>query len=892
MDTSSSSINRGMTSESNDSPNSMGSLRPEAAHIHPQALPNALPNVLLPVRDLIESNSGIIDTLTTLSLEQISEMELTLQRAKMIKIQQLNPSQGAVSLDTTAKSSRAQNYGRPILPNPTLPSTAILRQQMHETGAPTIQNDSRPTLSPSIRTINGVPWLTFQYTTRNADTVITIRVDIDTVFEHNERSNDSFSSLIAPEFRRANCIYPSADGPEQDYKGTRREFERECNEQGWKLAYLNPTVLGGKKGLLQRAVVSLRNATAEQKSRRVKRLEKKMKEQESITRRQGTEQQQQHRGSVMAIPRISNMTSTSQSQRHDYRGHNHQNSITAQSSQSPRTLSWQPTLVSSLRNPTQSPNAQNAFSKSNLSRENLAWANIDDYRSEMQSQRSAQSNLDPTTYPLQRIPLQSSTSQPVDNIDSSNAFSTSKVALPLSSSSFDAIGVFINFDGFVQGRSQSLRICCDIDHVKVEELPFDFKKLNCVYPRSFIALGAEDLGESPLSESHQSQQWKFLSARQAEEIYLNEIGWKLASLNRSLLNGKRLLLQQALDAYRRRFLPATCHPRARVEPPFLTRMLRDSHDSELRPQETSGSYNSFSNLGQRKPRVQYRIKFHGHGASSRKAKRGMGSYESGQKSRASDDSSQDRDNDDNDDDDDDDDDGDDTDDDTDDNGDDELNVLSSSSIEDESSDSSSPEDAFHSQMSLLTFQGNIRTYCLGTGSGSARSRPRIKPITTSRVMNLRLPSSSPSNLVSSTTIRKRPNSGYPFQNQQQRQTHEGSRSAKRIRSHDPTEETDSQEERRPDDEEDTQEQDQTELDSVSSNSDVESKSSDEDLNQGNMDQYEEEDNWWMSRLQNSEYPEDHNFVSMTTEELIGALTSGYNSYIDDEEDESEEHTFF
>ncbi|KAG0376445.1 hypothetical protein BGX24_007752, partial [Mortierella sp. AD032] len=54
---------------------------------------------------------------------------------------------------------------------------------------------------------------------------------------------------------------------------------------------------------------------------------------------------------------------------------------------------------------------------------------------------------------------------------------------------------------------------------------------------------------------------------------------------------------------------------------------------------------------------------------------------------------------------------------------------------------------------------------------------------------------------------------------------------------------------------------------------------------------EEEDeddvDWWKSRLNNSEYAEDHQMVSMTTEELIGALTNCYNSDVEDYYDEED-----
>jgi hypothetical protein len=57
---------------------------------------------------------------------------------------------------------------------------------------------------------------------------------------------------------------------------------------------------------------------------------------------------------------------------------------------------------------------------------------------------------------------------------------------------------------------------------------------------------------------------------------------------------------------------------------------------------------------------------------------------------------------------------------------------------------------------------------------------------------------------------------------------------------------------------------------------------DEDEGEGGGENDDEDEvDWWKSRLNNSEYAEDHHLVSMTTEELIGALTNCYNSDVED-----------
>ncbi|KAG0009799.1 hypothetical protein BGZ80_002041 [Entomortierella chlamydospora] len=829
------SMTKGMTSGSaNDARSDVCEASPERQleygtdHFQNLVLSSAIPDVVSPTRNLIDSNTGVIDTLSALSLEQISEMEATLRHIKMMKLQQLNSSQRTVSQDAGIQPSQT----------PIPSSGAAMHQFMSVMSPLTRKNNPRTTTPPSIQTIDGIPWLTFQYTTRSTSTTVTIRVDIDTISEQN---SEAISEMDSTEFRCANCLYPSADGPEQEYKGARRDFERECNEQGRKLAYLNPTILSGKKGLLQQAVVSLRNATAEQKSRRVKRQEKK-RLQEDVAQGQAVHHQQQQRqqGPVMALPKITTRIDPSQSQNRQCQGNADQSSVVTQSTQVPRVLSWKPTLVSSLHHSVQPPTSHNLIPRYNPS--------------------PPRSDNDPEMRQPQPFPSPRS-SQPITVSNTAHALHSPKTILPISSTSFEDAGEYIEFERYFQGRFQKSRIRCDVDH-------------------------AEYLDESS-SSSHHNQQWNSTGVRQAEEAYLNEIGWKLCSLNRTMLDGKRLILHQALDAYRRHFLPATCHPRARVEPSLLTRKSPTSRDRTLGLMGSLSYHDRSRHQKQRETKSQRRVRFHGHDAIQRRPSErrrpSLAENTSGRKNKVDGNTNQKEEEEEEE--------GEDDDCD-DDKVDGNLDAANTSSSENESSESSSSEGDFHSQMSLLTFQGSIRTYSLGTGSGSARSRPRVQPITASRVMNLRSsPSSSPFPLVSATTInRKRPNSGYISQDQHQSQSQGGSRGRKRIRSHGLTEDIDPHEERNLEGEGTQEEHDQTAMESASSNSDVENS---QDMGRENVDQDEEEDGWWMSRLQNSEYPEDHNFVSMTTEELIGALTSGYNSDVDDEdEDESEEYSFF
>ncbi|RCH78699.1 hypothetical protein CU098_004811, partial [Rhizopus stolonifer] len=69
-------------------------------------------------------------------------------------------------------------------------------------------------------------------------------------------------------------VYPRANLPKETYKGNRWAYETECNDLGWKLAWLNKEEIAGKRGLIQRAVDSYRNRYPNMRSRRVARQEK------------------------------------------------------------------------------------------------------------------------------------------------------------------------------------------------------------------------------------------------------------------------------------------------------------------------------------------------------------------------------------------------------------------------------------------------------------------------------------------------------------------------------------------------------------------------------------------------------------------------------------------
>jgi len=132
-----------------------------------------------------------------------------------------------------------------------------------------------PASAPHVELRNGVEWLYFTYSTKGHVQEYCIRIDID------ELSLDD----IPTDFKQDNCVYPRALVGKDSYNGNRFEYESSVNDLAWKLTWLNADSLGGKRGLIQRAVDSYRNRTPESRSRRVLRQQKLH---EGVLRRRST----------------------------------------------------------------------------------------------------------------------------------------------------------------------------------------------------------------------------------------------------------------------------------------------------------------------------------------------------------------------------------------------------------------------------------------------------------------------------------------------------------------------------------------------------------------------------------------------------------------------------
>ncbi|KAM0675461.1 hypothetical protein GVAV_000824 [Gurleya vavrai] len=123
-----------------------------------------------------------------------------------------------------------------------------------------------PAEPPYIRIIDGEERLCFKYNTKISESAMNtmprqeleenefcVRFDLESV--DITKLNDKFKT--------DNCVYPRAICEKEDYKGNRWDYETDCNRYAWQFVSLNPVLLYGKKGLIQRAVDSYRSIAKE-----------------------------------------------------------------------------------------------------------------------------------------------------------------------------------------------------------------------------------------------------------------------------------------------------------------------------------------------------------------------------------------------------------------------------------------------------------------------------------------------------------------------------------------------------------------------------------------------------------------------------------------------------
>lgn len=129
-----------------------------------------------------------------------------------------------------------------------------------------------PASQPYVRVVDGEERLCFKYNTKVSESAMNamprselgdnefcVAFDLDTVD----------ISKISEKFKADNVIYPRANVSKENYGGNRWIYETDCNKMAWKFVTLNPVLLYAKKGLIQRAVDSLRKYKKLSSNRRV-----------------------------------------------------------------------------------------------------------------------------------------------------------------------------------------------------------------------------------------------------------------------------------------------------------------------------------------------------------------------------------------------------------------------------------------------------------------------------------------------------------------------------------------------------------------------------------------------------------------------------------------------
>ncbi|KAF9763353.1 hypothetical protein NGRA_1316 [Nosema granulosis] len=134
-----------------------------------------------------------------------------------------------------------------------------------------------PASQPYTRFVDGEERLCFKYNTKVSESALNAMPKTD--LEDNEFcvrfDIDSVDiSKLNEKFKADNCVYPRANLPYEMYNGNRWEYETECNRLAWAFVSLNPVLLYGKKGLIQRAVDSYRNINKQSRNRKIIREDK------------------------------------------------------------------------------------------------------------------------------------------------------------------------------------------------------------------------------------------------------------------------------------------------------------------------------------------------------------------------------------------------------------------------------------------------------------------------------------------------------------------------------------------------------------------------------------------------------------------------------------------
>ncbi|RCI03610.1 hypothetical protein CU098_009853 [Rhizopus stolonifer] len=395
------------------------------------------PTTLL-LQDLISAPNKAESILEGLTADQIVMIENTISRVKRRKMDK-QPKEENSSATVIANAlaaamvSAALQASHSTTKNNASGTVAPSKTVTAPVNAPVTSNE------PIAEIKDGIEWVSFVYSHNRTLKRYSIRTDIQTVA----------LDVVDDKFKADNCVYPRANLPKETYKGNRWSYETECNDLGWKLAWLNQSEIAGKRGLIQRAVDSYRNRYPNMRSRRVARQEKLLNG--TLRKRKNRDDEDETSNSTSVAPTPVTATSTAPQ---------------------PFPTSLEAAIVKPAHQP-----------------KTIA---IDD---------------------------------PINNT--------------------------------------RYRIKINIEAVSLDEIPDEFRKQNCAFPKAVSVDPEHYVGGR---------------TRWLEDSMINELGWKLAYLNPRVLSGKKNFLQRALDVYRTKFMPLL-HPRKNSSRTPTNRMITTPTDT-------------------------------------------------------------------------------------------------------------------------------------------------------------------------------------------------------------------------------------------------------------------------------------------------------------------------
>ncbi|RUS15089.1 hypothetical protein BC937DRAFT_92914 [Endogone sp. FLAS-F59071] len=502
-------------------------LSPNAVYGMPQAAPAMMPAIHpLSYPRYLDPNSTIDSVSSSSSPYYGSPNDLN----PTDSTDPTSPTDPTGSLDSTTPNAlvnQSPSDNSNLVPSPIHPLSPLSPPE------PSVNVSAQPTpvralpASPPVTTHrDGIEYVTFTYSVKGQNQCYTIRVDVESV-----SPLDGEPDPIPPEFKHANCLYPRAYCPPEAYQGNRWHYETECNSLGWRLAWLNADLLCGKRGLLQRAVDSFRNRYPNMRSRRVVRQEKLLIG--TLRRRQSRDQQTIGSGQLSAGC------------------DNNQQSSNASSDHLSSTDDLPPPPPPPLRRPSDTP-----------------------------------------TVSYTNHPLPPPSTRPHHHVATQAVSPSSVVASQPKYLFFDAYSLGSGITGAAARTERPVRLRIRVDLERApdpETMDEAFKRANCVFPRAYRTskdgkawwgrkkeeLSGSSEGEGGMPEGK--------LRREEKERVLNEVGWRLAWLNRPKLASRRILLQRAVDIYRMHF--SSWHPRTRAtsNPHGITLERRFSAPSSFAP---------------------------------------------------------------------------------------------------------------------------------------------------------------------------------------------------------------------------------------------------------------------------------------------------------------------